>query len=114
MDGGTEWYHARTIGNGGRIGFGQTLVCHHHHQLRCRILDQQRNKVAAIPLAIALDTANFVKEGGQDTCVWVANTGEGISQSSSIEANAEELAKLLTISIDDARKIVEADYIFSD
>jgi hypothetical protein len=25
-----------------------------------------------------LDTANFVKEGGQDTCVWVANTGEGI------------------------------------
>ena len=77
-------------------------------------LDQQRNKVAAIPLAIALDTANFVKEGGQDTCVCVANTGEGISQSSSIEANAEELAKLLTISIDDARKIVEADYIFSD
>ena len=68
-------------------------------------LDQQRNKVAAIPLAIALDTANFVKEGGQDTCVWVANTGEGISQSSSIEANAEELAKLLTISIDDARKL---------
>ena len=41
-------------------------------------LDQQRNKVAAIPLAIALDTANFVKEEGQDTCVWIANTGEGI------------------------------------
>lgn len=35
-------------------------------------------------------------------------------QSSSIEANAQELANLLTISIDNARKIVEADYIFSD
>ena len=35
-------------------------------------------------------------------------------ESSSIEENTIDLADFLSISEDDARKIVEADYIFSD
>ena len=35
-------------------------------------------------------------------------------KSSSIEENTAELADFLSISEDDARKILEADYIFSD
>ena len=41
-------------------------------------LNKKRNQIPAIATVIPLNSANFVKEGRQNTRLWVAYTGKGV------------------------------------
>ena len=96
MDGETEWYHARTIGNGGRIGLEG---------------DQTSNETFALLLPTIRNDINIESDAMRDAGF---ENLHRMRESSSTEENTTELADLLSISEEDAHKIVEADYIFSD
>ncbi|MDB4073150.1 DUF5928 domain-containing protein [Ascidiaceihabitans sp.] len=96
MDGRTEWYHAQTIGNSGRIGLEG---------------DHTSNKTFALLLPAIRNDMNLESNAMRDAGF---ENLHRMRESSSTEENTTELADFLSISEEDAHKIVEADYIFSD
>ena len=73
--------------------------------------DHTSNETLARLLPTIRNDMNFESDALRDTGF---ENLHRMHESSSIEENTAELADFLSISEDDARKILEADYIFSD
>ena len=70
---------ARRAGNAGNCGSGRIPRCRRDRRPRCPyFLDQERDEIAAIALAVALDAADLVEKAGQDAGVGGSHAGEGV------------------------------------